>query len=117
MVPRIPRTKGKGVGTSFKGTAAYLLHDEGQAQTSDRVLWTDTRNLATDNPDQAWRVMAATAMDSDRLKRAHHEAEQAKLPEDERADYRSSKASKITSFTTLLPGMERPRAIPSPVRK
>lgn len=98
MVPRIPRTKGKGVGTSFKGTAAYLLHDEGQAQTSDRVLWTDTRNLATDNPDQAWRVMAATAMDSDRLKRAHHEAEQAKLPEDERADYRSSKASKNHVF-------------------
>ncbi|MEL6120174.1 MAG: relaxase/mobilization nuclease domain-containing protein [Pseudomonadota bacterium] len=98
MIPRVPRTKGKGLGTSFKGTAAYLLHDKDQADSADRVLWTETRNLASDDPDQAWRIMAATAMDADRLKRSHHEAEQAKLPEDERSDYRASKPSKNHVF-------------------
>ena len=93
MIPRIPRTKGKGVGKSFKGTAAYLLHDKDMAETDDRVLWTETRNIGTDNPELAARIMAATAMDADRLKRAHHEAEQAKLPEDERTPYKASKAS------------------------
>lgn len=97
MIPRVPQTRG-GVGKSFKGTAAYLLHDEGKADTDERVLWTDTRNLATDDPELAARIMAATAMDADRLKRAHHEAEQAKLPEDERTDYRASKPSKNHVF-------------------
>jgi hypothetical protein len=55
-------------GRSFAGAAAYLLHDEGR-RTSERVLWTDTQGLGTKDPEAAWRVMAATAMDAERLKR------------------------------------------------
>lgn len=63
MVPKI-HTRGK----SFKGAAAYLLHDKDRAKTSNRVAWTETRNMATGNPDTAWKVMAATAMKQDELK-------------------------------------------------
>lgn len=61
MVPKLIK------GASFKGAAAYLLHDIG-TPTGERVAWTETRNLASANPQTAWRVMAATAMDADRLK-------------------------------------------------
>lgn len=63
MVPKIHAR-----GSSFKGAAAYLLHDKDRATSSDRVSWIETINLATRNPDTAWRVMAATAMDAGRLK-------------------------------------------------
>lgn len=62
----IPKIHAKG--SSFKGIAAYVLHDKDRAKTSERVAWTETRNLATDNPHVAWKVMAATAMDQERLK-------------------------------------------------
>lgn len=64
MVPKIHAN-----GTSFKGAAAYLLHDKGKARTAERVAWTEVRGLASDDPQTAWRIMAATAMDRDRLKR------------------------------------------------
>jgi hypothetical protein len=63
MVPKI-HARGK----SFKGAAAYLLHDKDRAKTSNRVAWTETRNMATGNPETAWKVMAATAMKQDELK-------------------------------------------------
>lgn len=63
MVPKIHKK-----GSSFKGAAAYLLHDKGSREKNDRVEWTTTRNLATNNPEAAWRVMAATAMDGERRK-------------------------------------------------
>ncbi len=63
MVPKLHKK-----GTSFKGAAAYLLHDPDKAKTDERVAWTATRNLALKDPDKAWRIMAATAMDQDRLK-------------------------------------------------
>lgn len=68
MVPNVA-----GTGTSFRGAALYYLHDkrrDGEAErlTSDRVAWSETRNLATDDPELAWRIMAATALDQDRLK-------------------------------------------------
>lgn len=63
MVPRLHKK-----GRSFRGAALYLLHDKERATTADRVAWTHTRNLATQNADLAWRVMAATAMDQNRLK-------------------------------------------------
>lgn len=63
MVPKI-HPKGR----SFRGAAAYLLHDI-EADTSERVAWTSTKNLAMDDPEVAWRVMAATAMNADELKR------------------------------------------------
>ena len=64
MVPKL-HPKGR----SFRGAAAYLLHDKGRATTSHRLAWTETRNLATDDPHVAWRVMAATSLDSGRLKK------------------------------------------------
>lgn len=63
MVPKL-HAKGR----SFRGAAAYLLHDKGRAKSADRVAWSETRNLATDDPHVAWRIMAATAMDRARLK-------------------------------------------------
>lgn len=63
----VPKLHAKGA--SFKGAAAYLLHDKGCAVTSERVEWIETRNLATGDGRVAWKVMAATAMDADRLKR------------------------------------------------
>ena len=62
MVPKLAKK-----GASFKGAAAYYLHDK-EASTSERVAWAETRNMATNNPDTAWKVMAATAMNQDRLK-------------------------------------------------
>ncbi len=61
----IPKLHPKG--SSFRGAATYLLHDKG-ASTAERVAWTETLNLATDDPHVAWRVMAATALDASRLK-------------------------------------------------
>ena len=63
MIPKLHKR-----GRSFRGAANYLLHDKGRATTNHRVEWTQTLNLATTNPHAAWRVMAATAMDQDRLK-------------------------------------------------
>lgn len=57
-------------GHSFKGLHAYCAHDQDRAQTSERVDWTETRNLATDDPSQAWKIMAATAGAQNDLKRA-----------------------------------------------
>src|SRR5262245_37393695 len=54
-------------GKSFRGAARYYLHDK-NADTSHRVDHVETRNLPTDNPELGWRLMAATAKDSDRLK-------------------------------------------------
>ena len=65
MVPKIVAK-----GRSFKGAAAYLLHDKGRAESAERVEWIETRNLATQDPELAWRIMAATALDQDRLKEA-----------------------------------------------
>ena len=63
MVPKIHAK-----GSSFKGCATYVLHDK-DAQTSERVAWSETVNLGTSNPHAAWKVMAATSMDQDRLKK------------------------------------------------
>ena len=62
MIPKLHKK-----GTSFRGAALYLLHDK-DASTTERVVHTETRNLATNNPEAAWRVMAATALDQNRLK-------------------------------------------------
>lgn len=62
----VPKLHAKG--SSFRGIAQYVLFDKGRADTSDRVEWTAVRNLAHEDPHVAWRLMAATAMDADRLK-------------------------------------------------
>jgi len=56
-------------GRSFKGAFQYYLHDQGKS-TRERIDWTHTINLSTDNPDKAWRRMAYFAMSQDRLKEA-----------------------------------------------
>lgn len=62
----VPKLHAKG--SSFKGAASYLLHDKDRAPSSDRVAWTQTRNLASEDPNTAWKIMAATALDQARLK-------------------------------------------------
>ena len=57
-----------GFGSSFKGLSAYLLHDIDSTDTSERVAWTHTHNLATEDPAMAARIMAATAMSQAELK-------------------------------------------------
>ena len=64
MIPKI--TAG---GRSFKGAAAYYLHDKNKT-TRERVAWTETINVLTDDPDKAWKVMAYTAKEAERLKEA-----------------------------------------------
>lgn len=64
MVPRVAKP-----GRSFKGAAAYYLHDK-QAQTADRVAFTETRNLPTDDPRRAVAHMIDTAAHAEQLKLA-----------------------------------------------
>ncbi|MCP4184874.1 MAG: relaxase/mobilization nuclease domain-containing protein [Hyphomicrobiales bacterium] len=63
MVPDIAKK-----GHSFDGALAYYLHDKG-SNTAERVAWTETRNLMTDDPQAAKRIMIATALQSDELKK------------------------------------------------
>lgn len=63
MVPRIT-SKGR----SFKGAGAYFLHDLGQAKTAERVAFTHTVNMLTDDPEKAIAVMAWTAAHAQDLK-------------------------------------------------
>jgi hypothetical protein len=62
VVPRIT-SKGK----SFKGAGAYFLHDL-KAQTAERVAFTHTENMLTDDPELALKVMAWTAAHARELK-------------------------------------------------
>lgn len=64
MVPDIAKK-----GHSFKGAFAYYLHDKG-ADTDERIGWTETRNLMTNDPQAARNIMIATAMQADELKKA-----------------------------------------------
>lgn len=64
MVPDIAKK-----GHSFKGAFQYYLHDKG-ADTAERVGWTETRNVMTDDPMAARNIMIATALSSDELKKA-----------------------------------------------
>ncbi len=62
------------IGHSFKGSMAYYLHDKRQEgmeaypDTSERVAWTESRNLAVKDPELATGVMIATARSADELK-------------------------------------------------
>lgn len=63
MIPRVAQR-----GHSFKGAGDYYLHDK-EADTSERVGWTHTHNLPTNDPEKAMKVMAFTAIHSDDIKR------------------------------------------------
>ena len=55
MIPRIAQG-----GRSFCGAFAYYMHDKG-AQTSERVAWTHTENMSTEDPHLACKIMVTTA--------------------------------------------------------
>ena len=57
-------------GQSFKGLHAYLSHDPDKAPTSERVDWIESRNLANDDPNKAFKIMISTAKAQHELKRA-----------------------------------------------
>lgn len=62
MVPHVARR-----GHSFKGAGQYYLHDK-EADTAERVAWTQTHNVPTQDPEKAFRWMAWTAMNAEQLK-------------------------------------------------
>jgi hypothetical protein len=62
----IPREAGRG--QSFKGAGAYYLHDK-EAFTSERVEFTHTENVPTNDPHKALKWMAWTAIHAEDLKR------------------------------------------------
>ncbi|HEX6745913.1 MAG TPA: relaxase/mobilization nuclease domain-containing protein [Longimicrobium sp.] len=53
------------LGTGFKALAAYLEYGRRDGTERDRVDWVETRNLPTEHPQAAARIMVATAHDSD----------------------------------------------------
>ena len=62
-------------GKSFKGLSQYLLYDQSEAEEisrpiSNRVGWRQTYNLAETSPEDAWRMMLATANSANALKEA-----------------------------------------------
>ncbi len=64
----IPKVAGKGA--SFQGAGMYYLHDK-DALTADRVAYTETVNLPTNDPDLAIKMMAYTAMHQQQIKAAN----------------------------------------------
>jgi len=63
LVPKINHR-----GHSFKGVTAYLMHDK-DSQTSERIAWSETGNMHTNNIEKAALVMAYTDKNADLLKR------------------------------------------------
>ena len=64
MVPKVAQQ-----GRSFKGAAAYYLHDK-KADTDERVAFTETVNLPTNDPRRAVAHMIDTATHANELKAA-----------------------------------------------
>lgn len=60
MIPHIAQR-----GHSFKGAGMYYLHDK-QASTSERVGWTLTRNLPTQDAEMALKCMAVMDIEAKR---------------------------------------------------
>lgn len=57
MIGKVPKA-----GRGFKGLVAYLLRgDKGTENNPNRVAWTEVRNLASDDPELASKLMHATA--------------------------------------------------------
>ena len=56
-----------GRGHSFKGAGMYYLHDK-EAQTAERVEWTQARNMPVNDNTAAINWMAYTAMNTEKLK-------------------------------------------------
>ena len=113
-------------GRSFGGVADYCLHDprivgEMAPESAERVEWTETRNLATEQGERAARIMAATAEASPDLKHlaggaatgrklekpvCHYSLSWAK---DERPDRQEMKRAAAESLKAL--GLEKNQAL------
>mgnify|MGYP000140701264 CR=1 FL=1 len=65
MVPHVAAR-----GASFKGAGLYYLHDK-SARTSERVDWTLTLNVPTNDPKKALKWMTYTAMTAEQIKAEH----------------------------------------------
>lgn len=74
MIPKIVMSPGNRYGRSFKGLVNYIANDARDPETGQmshgRVAHTLVRNLPSDKPSIAWKVMAATAMNREQLKAA-----------------------------------------------
>jgi MobA/VirD2-like, nuclease domain len=55
-------------GHSFKGVTAYLAHDK-EAHTTERVAWSMTGNMHTNDLEKAAKIMAFTDINANKLKR------------------------------------------------
>ncbi len=91
MIPKLLKRH-----SNFRASAAYLLHDVGSTETSERVAWVETRNLPISprlddlrRGDIAWRLMAATALDQARIKERAWDQAQEKLPKGDRKPFRN----------------------------
>lgn len=56
-------------GQSFKALAAYLEYGKLNGSKVDRVDWIESRNLPTEHPQAAARIMLATARENQRVKK------------------------------------------------
>jgi len=65
MVPKVV-----GTATSLKDAQNYYLHDKNGASSADRVLFTHTENLPTNDPFLGFAVMEETAVRQSELKAA-----------------------------------------------
>jgi hypothetical protein len=63
MVPRVFNR-----GYSHKGLFNYLLHDKGSATENDRVGWTYSYNIPSDDPEKAMKWLAYNSMNADQFK-------------------------------------------------
>lgn len=61
--------KAPGTGAGFRGVVNYLMLGKRDDENPSRVAWSETRNLLTDDPDQAPAHMRATASQSQRCKK------------------------------------------------
>lgn len=73
MTPKAAK-HGRATGKSFKGVMMYLMHDKRQEgenirTTAERFEWAEYRNIVTNDPRMAYRIMAATAARQDDIKR------------------------------------------------
>lgn len=55
-------------GKSFSGVGKYVLHDKDHAHTSERVDWTHTHNVLSNDARKAFKEMAWTAKNSRAIK-------------------------------------------------
>ncbi|BBO86812.1 hypothetical protein DSCO28_73780 (plasmid) [Desulfosarcina ovata subsp. sediminis] len=61
MIPKATRSG------SFKDSIAYIMHDKGNLNASERVEWYETGNMLTKDPETAAKIMAWTDINADHI--------------------------------------------------